>query len=147
MRFYKEVLATSPQETLIFACRRNRSPRFVPSPGGSVVRRYSFLVVSVLFASLNCLAQTLQEDRLVPQPQPHSTEQACNEPSRETVHIPSSLVKRAKLKAHLIDLLRASIFDDAKGVVNTVREKEIRKLVNELRKDQPVPPEQAAVPF
>jgi hypothetical protein len=113
------------------------------------VRWYSFLVASVFFISLTCSAQTLQEDRLVPQPQPTSTtvQQACIQPSQETVHIPMPLVKRAKLKAHLIDLLRASIFDDAKGVVNTVREKEIRKLANELRKDQPVPPEQAAVPF
>jgi hypothetical protein len=43
------------------------------------------------------------------------------------------------VKARLLNLLRTSLFDDAKGVVNVVQEKEIRKLANELRKEDPQP--------
>ena len=51
------------------------------------------------------------------------------------ISVPRAVAGRAKLKARLLNLLRASLFDDAKGVVNVVQEKEIRKLANELRKE------------
>lgn len=57
---------------------------------------------------------------------------ACT-PLNTTIQIPNALVERAKLKARLLNLLRESLFDDAKGVVNIGREKEIRKLANKLR--------------
>jgi hypothetical protein len=41
---------------------------------------------------------------------------------------------RAKVKARLINLLRESLYDDAKGVVNITREKEIKNLVSKLKK-------------
>lgn len=48
--------------------------------------------------------------------------------------IPRALFERAKLKSRLGKLLRESIYDDAQGIVNVPREKEIRKLANELRR-------------
>jgi hypothetical protein len=45
-------------------------------------------------------------------------------------------VDRAKLKARLLTLLRDSLFDDAKGIVNIAREKEIRKLANKLGREK-----------
>jgi NhaP-type Na+/H+ or K+/H+ antiporter len=50
-----------------------------------------------------------------------------------TIVVPRPLLERAKLKARLAALLRESLFDDAKGIVNMPREKEIRKLANKLR--------------
>jgi hypothetical protein len=43
-------------------------------------------------------------------------------------------VARAKVKARLVTLLRDSLYDDAKGIVNIAREKEIKKLANKLRR-------------
>jgi hypothetical protein len=43
------------------------------------------------------------------------------------------LLEQAKLKARLAALLRESLYDDAKGIVNMPREKEIRKLASKLR--------------
>jgi hypothetical protein len=45
-------------------------------------------------------------------------------------------VPRAKLKARLITLLRESLYDDAKGIVNIPREREIKNIANKLRSDQ-----------
>jgi len=45
-------------------------------------------------------------------------------------------LERAKLKARLANLLRESLDDDAQGIVNIAREKEIRKLANKLRSDK-----------
>ena len=50
--------------------------------------------------------------------------------------IPGRLVKRARLKAKLLTLLRDSLFDDAKGIVNIEREKEIKKLANKLKNEK-----------
>ncbi len=55
----------------------------------------------------------------------------CSQP--HTLVVPPRLVERAKLKARLLTLLRESLFDDAKGIVNIAREKEIKKLANKLR--------------
>jgi hypothetical protein len=48
---------------------------------------------------------------------------------------PPPLVARAKVKARLVTLLRNSLSDDAKGIVNIAREKEIKKLANKLRRE------------
>ncbi len=50
-----------------------------------------------------------------------------------TLRVPPPLVERAKLKSRLATLLRDSLYDDARGVVNIEREKEIKKLANKLR--------------
>jgi hypothetical protein len=48
--------------------------------------------------------------------------------STTTFVVPTPLIERAKLKARLVTLLRESLYDDAKGIVNIAREKEIKKL-------------------
>lgn len=55
----------------------------------------------------------------------------CSSP--QTVRVPALAMERAKVKARLINLLRESLFDDAKGIVNIAREKEIRKLASKLK--------------
>ena len=57
----------------------------------------------------------------------------CTQTSKENVIlVPPERAEQAKLTAHLVSLLRASLYDDAKGIVNIVREKEIKKLANKL---------------
>jgi hypothetical protein len=53
-----------------------------------------------------------------------------------TIIVPRPFVERAKLKARLATLLRESLYDDAKGIVNIAREREIRKLANKLRSNR-----------
>ena len=60
--------------------------------------------------------------------------QSCSQPEKLT--IPQAVAKRAKLKARLLNLLRESLFDDAKGIVNLAREKEIKDLAHTLTKDK-----------
>jgi hypothetical protein len=52
------------------------------------------------------------------------------------IRVPLPLVDRAKLKARLANLLRDSLFDDAKGIVNIAREKEIKKLASKLGRER-----------
>lgn len=56
---------------------------------------------------------------------------ACSQP--EVLRVPQDVVQRAKLKLRLMNLLRESLLDDAKGIVNIAREKEIRKLADKLK--------------
>jgi hypothetical protein len=53
-----------------------------------------------------------------------------------TIRVPMPIVDRAKLKARLATLLRDSLFDDANGIVNIAREKEIRKLASKLAREK-----------
>lgn len=55
-------------------------------------------------------------------------------PVVETLTIPHRLFDRAKKKARLASLLRESLYDDANGIVNAAREKEIKHLANDLRR-------------
>ena len=55
----------------------------------------------------------------------------CSQTS--TIVVPRPLLERARVKARLAALLRESLYDDAKGIVNIAREKEIKKLANKLR--------------
>jgi hypothetical protein len=77
----------------------------------------------------------LAENNLV-EPRPTLTEgtAACSQPQRLT--IPRAAMKRAKMKAQLLNELRESIFDDAKGIVNLAREKQIKDLAGKLTKDK-----------
>ena len=62
---------------------------------------------------------------------------ACSQTSTApTIRVPLPLVAQAKLKAQLATLLRDSLFDDAKGIVNIAREKEIKKLANKLAREK-----------
>ncbi len=58
----------------------------------------------------------------------------CSQPPRETISVPRPVLERAKLKARLANLLHSSLLDDASGIVNIKREKEIRKLANRLQR-------------
>jgi hypothetical protein len=58
----------------------------------------------------------------------------CSQP--HTLVVPSTLLQKARLKVRLLTLLRESLIDDARGVVNVAREKEIRKLANKLRNEK-----------
>jgi len=59
----------------------------------------------------------------------------CSSSEKEKIVVPQPLAARAKLKSRLINLLHESLYDDAKGIVNIDREKEIKKLANKLKKD------------
>jgi len=58
---------------------------------------------------------------------------ACTQAQK--LQIPRTVAKRARLKAELMNVLRQSIFDDAKGIVNLARERQIKELVNKLTKE------------
>jgi len=53
-----------------------------------------------------------------------------------SIHVPQPLLERAKVKARLAILLRESLADDASGIVNVAREKEIKKLANKLSRER-----------
>lgn len=57
----------------------------------------------------------------------------CSQP--HILAVPPQLVARARVKVKLLTLLRESLYDDARGVVNIAREKEIRKLANKLKNE------------
>ncbi len=60
----------------------------------------------------------------------------CTQPHTQVFVVPGPILGRAKLKARLANLLRESLDDDARGIVNMAREKEIKKLANRLRSDR-----------
>ena len=53
-----------------------------------------------------------------------------------TFVVPYRLLEKARLKARLLILLRDSLFDDASGIVNIAREKEIKQLADKLRNEK-----------
>lgn len=55
---------------------------------------------------------------------------SCSQP--EKLPIPESFAQRAILKARLATILRDSLYDDSKGIVNAAREKEIKNLASKL---------------
>jgi hypothetical protein len=59
----------------------------------------------------------------------------CTQP-HTVVFIPKPVLERAKLKARLANLLRESLDDDAQGILNIAREKEIKKLADKLKNDR-----------
>jgi hypothetical protein len=58
-------------------------------------------------------------------------------PTTERLTVPKSVEKRARLKAQLLSLLRESLYDDSKGIVNPAREREIANLANKLKTEKP----------
>ena len=57
---------------------------------------------------------------------------SCAQPQQSLV-VPREILGQARLKAKLVNLLRESLYDDAKGIVNVAREKEIRQLAGKLK--------------
>ncbi len=106
--------------------------------GRDVVQRsFKTLLVVALAGALvtaPAVAQTpgeLQFDR----PTPFAGGALTCSPS-QTLVVPKAVAGRAKLKVRLLNLLRESLYDDAKGIVNIAREKEIKKLANKLKSDR-----------
>jgi len=58
----------------------------------------------------------------------------CSQP--QELFISQPFAERARLKARLYNLLRESLYDDSKGVVNIAREKEIKHLASKLKDDR-----------
>ena len=98
----------------------------------------NFLLLPVLLVSAIAGAQVLGQ--VSGEPKPDLTiafvgsTLTCSQP--HTLVVPPRVAKHAKLKARLLTLLRDSLYDDAKGIVNIAREKEIKKLANRLRSDR-----------
>lgn len=102
-----------------------------------MAKRYFLLLPVVLAAAL---AGAQSPSSIMGRPDPDlgaafvGSPLTCSQPS--VIAIPSRLAPRAKLKARLITLLRESLYDDAKGIVNIQREKEIKNIANKLRNDR-----------
>ena len=88
---------------------------------------------STLF-SVPATAQALRDPNLDLAPAFSKGSLTCSETQRFL--IPKPFAARAKLKARLLNLLRESLYDDAKGIANITREKEIKNLANKLKDDK-----------
>lgn len=101
--------------------------------GGDVAK--ALMAIFVALASALAGAQTLES--LSGNARPNQSlafsggALACSQP--EVLRVPQDLVQRAKLKLRLMNLLQESLLDDAKGIVNIAREKEIKKLADKLK--------------
>ena len=76
-------------------------------------------------------AQLLNPTDLVHPKNPAGPPLSCT--FETNIHVPLQLLERARLKARLAVLLRESLDDDARGIFNVEREKEIKKLANQVR--------------
>jgi hypothetical protein len=105
---------------------------------GRDVAKIGFTLLSLMLASVLVCAQDMTQVWREPPFDPKSalTADALTCSQSERIVVPVAVAKRAKLKARLVNLLRESLFDDAKGVVNASREREIRKLANQLKNDR-----------
>jgi hypothetical protein len=123
----------------VIALRRRDSRAFLIGclPGGRDVPRIRFTLLAVALAStlfsVQATAQALREPNLDLAAPLVGGNLKCTIPDTVHVHIPQPFAARAKLKARLYNLLRESIFDDAKGLVDMKREKEIKDLASKLR--------------
>jgi hypothetical protein len=88
-------------------------------------------LASTLF-SVQATAQALRDPNLHLAAPLVGRDLTCSETQQFLISKP--FAERAKLKARLIDRLRESIYDDAKGIVNIAREKEIKNLAKQIRK-------------
>ncbi len=97
-------------------------------------RKVALLVVvlSCALAGAQELGQLSRESQLNSMSAVVGSAESCS-PVARTIQVPRAALERAIVKARLMNLLRESLNDDAKGVVNIAREKEIRKLASKLR--------------
>src|ERR1700688_552094 len=97
--------------------------------GGNVANTH-FAVPAVALTSTFCFVQASGQTLRDPQPDPATSfaERPLTCSESQKLFIPHPFAERAKLKAKLSNLLRESLYDDAKGIVNIAREKEIREL-------------------
>lgn len=105
---------------------------------GRNLARISFVLLSVALAPIvfraDAKAQALPSPQLDLAAPFAGRPESCSQTQRFV--IPRPFVERAKLKARLLTLLRESLYDDAKGIVNIKREKEIKSLANRLKDDK-----------
>jgi len=102
------------------------------------VAHRSFLLLTFVFASTIAYPQTFSDVSETPQPLALDSPLdrgplACSPQQHQTIVVPGPLIEGAKLKARLLMLLRDSLADDTRGIVNIAREKEIRRLANKLK--------------
>jgi hypothetical protein len=104
------------------------------------VAKRSFILLPVILASALAGTQVLAQASEGPEPHLKNAfvggSLACSQQpatQQHTIYVPRRIAERARLKAHLLNLLRESLYDDARGVVNIARENEIKKLANKLR--------------
>jgi hypothetical protein len=121
-------------------CNRLRAPHVfsgsddIGRRGGNVAHIRVALLTLALASTLGCVQAGAQAFR---DPQPDFAPTfgggalTCSQPKK--LLVPPAFVERAKLKARLSNILRESLFDDAKGIVNIAREKEIKELANKLK--------------
>ncbi len=102
------------------------------------MRKASFLLLSLIVTAAFAGAQVGEASSAA---EPNLTNAVpgsaltCS-PPRRTFVVPDRLVPKARLKAKLLMLLRDSLYDDTRGVVNIAREKEIKKLADKLRNER-----------
>jgi hypothetical protein len=103
--------------------------------GGRDVVARSFILLLIVVVSALASAQVLGQESGGPKPDLANAfgGSALTCPRPPTLEMPRPALERAKLKVRLINLLRDSLYDDAKGIVNIAREREIKKLANELK--------------
>jgi hypothetical protein len=97
------------------------------------VAKRSFFLLPVVLVSAIASAQVLDEISREPKSDFKTafggSALTCFQPS--TLVVRARIVERARLKAQLLIILFPdSLYDDAKGIVNIVPAKEIRKLAN-----------------
>ena len=96
---------------------------------------FAVALAFVLFAQLQAAAQSIADPRLDLRTPMLGSSLACSQGQTQII-VPQAAAKRARLKAKLLNLLRDSIYDDAKGVVNVARDREISTLVKKLDKSR-----------
>jgi NhaP-type Na+/H+ or K+/H+ antiporter len=92
------------------------------------------LVLAFAFVSAQVMGQVSKESHLRFKSSFVGGTLTCSQ--SPTIHVPLPLVERARIKARLRTLLRESLDDDGSGIANVAREKEIRKLANELTRNR-----------
>ena len=100
-------------------------------------RRYNFTPLAVVLAfaiSAQTSGQLSQASDLDLQASFVRSTLTCSQ-TPATIRVSPPLVARAKVEARLVTRLRDSLYDDAKGIVNIAREKEIEKLASKLRRE------------
>ena len=100
------------------------------------MQKATFLVLPVILVAALASAQVVEAPRS-PESEPYFSNaivgSAVTCSQQRTLVVPLQLVPNARLKARLLVLLRDSLYDDAHGILNIAREKEIRKLANKLK--------------
>jgi hypothetical protein len=117
----------------------NRSGALEHERGRDVQSKFTFTLLTALlvfaFTSKQASGQVSRAPDLDLRASLVGSTLTCSQ-TPPTIRVPQPLVARARLKARLATLLRDSLNDDTRGIVNIAREKEIKKLANKLRREE-----------